>query len=504
MKTKISRMVGHLTIPFLIFCVLATISIGVVQAASVSIEPATNSVNQSDTFSVNIVVDPAGQAVSGVQIKMNFDESVVNLNSAVIGPFLGGSPTQFAKNIDNANGMLELAYTIEGGDSAKSAKGTFATLTFMVKNNAPTGTTNLDLTTAKLSDASADPIAGVTMNDGTITVSSAPSNGGGGGGGGITSPTVQIEPSSMSVNRTDTLSVNVVVYPAGQAVSGVQIKMNFDESVVNINSAVPGTFLGSSPVQFANNIDNANGTLELAYTIAGGDSAKSANGTFATLTFMVKSDAPIGTSNLDLTMAKLADASADPIAGVTMNDGLLNVGNGTTPPPPPSGTKSWKFISVPYQLNNSTVAYVLNGIQYDGLAGFDPVNKVYVGGVTNFEPLKGYLIHMDISQDITNLVRISGQPQIPPALDVKKGWNLIGTTNPSAKDSETILGAIDQSYYSIWNFNVLTQSYDIIGVNGKSGNIDATHVGTDAFMMQPKVSYWVWATQDTSLPAYSP
>ena len=495
MKTKISRKVGHLTIPFLIFCVLATISIGVVQAASVSIEPATNSVNQSDTFSVNVVVDPAGQAVSGVQVKLSFDKSVVNLNSAVVGSFLGSSPLQFANKIDNTNGTLELAYTIAGGDSAKSANGTFATLTFTVKSNAANGSSNLDLTMARLTDANADPIAGVTMNDGTITVMSAP------GGGGVTAPTFRIEPSLNSVNRTDTFSVNVVVDPAGQAVSGAQVKLGFDKSVVDLNSAVVGSFLGSSPLQFANKIDNTNGTLELAYTIAGGDSAKSANGTFATLTFTVKSDAANGSSNLDLTMAKLTDANADPIAGVVMNDGQVVVETGTTPP---SVNMSWRFISVPYQLNNSTVAYVLNGIQYDGLFSFDPVNKTYVGGVMNLVPLKGYLIHMNTSQDITNLVHIGGQPQMPPSLDVKKGWNLVGTTNTSALDSETMLGAIDQSYYSIWNFDVSTQSYDMIGINGKSGNIDATHVGTDVFMMQPKVSYWVWATQDTSLPGYSP
>ena len=501
MKTKISRKVGHLTIPFLIFCVLATISIGVVQAASVSIEPASNSVNKSDTFSVNVVVDPAGQAVMGAQIKLNFDKSVVNLNSAVIGPFLGSSPVQFANKIDNTNGTLELSYTIAGDDSAKSTKGTFATLTFVVKSDAPDGTSNLDLTMAKLTNATADPIAGVTINDGTITVSSAPSN----GGGGITSPTVQIEPSSKSVNRADTFSVNVVVYPAGQAVSGVQIKMNFDESVVNLNSAVPGTFLGSSPIQFANNIDNTNGTLELAYNIAGGDSAKSANGTFATLTFTVKSNAPGGTSNLDLTMAKLTNASADTISGVIMDDGQVIVGNGTTPPTPqPSGTMSWKFISVPYQLENSTVANVTKGIQYDALFGFDPVNKIYVGGVTNFEPLKGYLIHMNTSQDITNLVRKSGQPQMPPSIDVKKGWNLIGTSGTNPTNAEAMLGAIDPHYYSIWNFNVSTQSYDIVGENGKIGIVGSDRVGTDVFVMQPTVSYWVWANQDDELPAYSP
>jgi uncharacterized protein (TIGR03118 family) len=166
--------------------------------------------------------------------------------------------------------------------------------------------------------------------------------------------------------------------------------------------------------------------------------------------------------------------------------------------------QQWAFISVPYQLENSTVAYVLNGIQYDGLFGFDPVNKVYFGGVTNFEPMKGYLIHMNASQDITNLVRKNGQPNIPPFINLITGWNLVGTSDTTARNAETMLGAIDSSYYSIWNFNVATQSYDIVGLNGEIGFLDATHRGTGLFMMQPKASYWVWATQNASLPAYSP
>jgi hypothetical protein len=223
--------------------------------------------------------------------------------------------------------------------------------------------------------------------------------------------------------------------------------------------------------------------------------ASPVNGVFITVQFTAKSSAS-GIYVLDLANVDLMNSTTSHITNPQVTDGQVNV----------SGTPvfEWKYISVPYQLNNSTVAYVLNGIRYDGLFGFDPVNKVYVGGVKNFEPLKGYLIHMDISQDITNIERRSGQPQVPPSLEVKKGWNLIGTSGTDPKNAETMLGAIDPGYYSIWNFNVLTQSYDKIGINGMSGPDSATHVSTVNFTMQPKVSYWVWATQDTSLPAYSP
>lgn len=201
---------------------------------------------------------------------------------------------------------------------------------------------------------------------------------------------------------------------------------------------------------------------------------------------------------------ELMKSATTSIPNPQVNDGRVNVSGTTEPPQTPSGTMSWKFISVPYQLENSTVANATKGTQYDALFGFDPVNKIYVGGVTNFEPLKGYLIRMNTSQDITNLVRKSGQPTVPPSLDVKKGWNLIGTSGTDPKNAETMLGAIDPSYYSIWNFNVSTQSYDRIGINGMSGPDSGIHVSTVNFTMQPKVSYWVWATQETSLPAYSP
>ncbi len=493
MKNKISRMARTLTIPFLIFFVLATLSIGVVQAASVSIDPLSKNVNGSDTFSVNIVVNPAGQAVMGTQIKLNFDKTVLNLNSAVPGTFLGSSPVQFAKNIDNTNGIVELSYTVAGGDTAKTASGTFATLTFTVKSGAPTGTSSLDLTMAKLTNAAADLITGVIMNDGTITVSPAPGSGSSGGG----NPTVQIEPSSISANPAGTFSVNVGVYPAGNAVMGTQIKLNFNKSVLNLNSAVPGTFLGSSPVQFAKNIDNANGTLELGYTVAGGGSAKTANGTFATLTFTVKSDATNGTSSLDLTMAKLTNATADLITGVIMNDGTITVISGSVIPPVDGSV--WKFITVPFELENSSVDYVLNGVNYTMIYAWDPVGKKPVTPVTNLKPLNGYVIRMnDTSQQITNIVRKSG-PYTPSSLNVFKGWNLIGTSGTNPMSASMNLQPIGGSYYGILNWNVPAQKYDVIGIN--SNTIPPGTVGTDVFIMQPNVSYWVWATADTSMPS---
>src|SRR5659263_203589 len=70
---------------------------------------------------------------------------------------------------------------------------------------------------------------------------------------------------------------------------------------------------------------------------------------------------------------------------------------------------------------------------------------------------------------------------IPPSLGVTKGWNLIGTSGENSIAAETMLNAIDDSYYSIWNWNVEDQMYDpVVGINSNSR--PAGSVGTDAFI----------------------
>jgi len=485
-----------------LFIILAIASVA--SAATVSVQPQTQNLAPGATFTFTVNVDSGSDTLSGANVELNYNTNVLVVNSIIKGSLLGSGSgiLEVPDNDLTTPGIIKYGVARTASNPAVSVNGVYLTVNAQIKSGAPAGISLLDLTTVTLKKTASTNIADVTINDGQVNVTGGSGGGNNGGGGGANDEAmVFVSPQTQDKAPGATFSVNVNIDSGINTLSAAKIELNYNTNVLVVNSITKGSLLGSGSgiLEAPDNDLTTPGTIKYGVARTASNPAVAVDGTFLTIAFQVKGVAPSGISLLDLSNVILKKNAATNIANTTVTDGQVNV-SGT---PLPAELK-WKYISVPYQLNNSTVANVLNGIQYDGLFGFDPVNKVYVGGVTNFEPLKGYLIHMDISQDITNIERRSGQPQMPPALDVKKGWNLIGTTNPTAMDAETMLGAIDQGYYSIWNFDVSTQSFDKVGVNGKSGNIDATHVGTDVFMMQPKVGYWVWATQDTSLPAYSP
>ena len=101
-----------LAIPFFILLGLCCIA-GIGMAANVfkvptmSIEPAsTMGLCPGDVFSVNVTVDPAGKGISGAEVKITFNASVVECEDVSPGNLLGERPLQMRKDIDNENGML--------------------------------------------------------------------------------------------------------------------------------------------------------------------------------------------------------------------------------------------------------------------------------------------------------------------------------------------------------------------------------------------------------------
>ena len=140
--------------------------------SSVSVSPQTITASAGDTFSVDIIVDPAGSGVYGADCKLRFDSTILNATSQTGGTFLdqGGADTIEVQNsIDNTAGMVRYGETRIGDPEvvgSATEKGMLATITFEAIGS---GTTDIKLE-SKLSDSSVQ-LIDVTTSDGTCSVS---------------------------------------------------------------------------------------------------------------------------------------------------------------------------------------------------------------------------------------------------------------------------------------------------------------------------------------------
>jgi len=495
-------------------------------AATVSVLPSTQDKAPGETFNVNVNISSGSDTVQTASVQLNYDQTkltFVNPTGFNAGTLLGTD----INDGDSVSGVLEIKslstpgqikYTVvrASQNTDKTVNGVFFTVQFTVKGTAPAGEIPLNLVNVELMKTAGNPITAPTVNPGKVNVTGGD---GGDDGGNDGTVNVFVVPSTQDKAQGETFSVNVNISSGPETVQTASVQLNYDQTkltFVNPTGFNAGTLLGTA----VNDVDSVSGILEIKslstpgqikYTVVrtSHNTDKAVNGVFFTVQFTVKDTAPAGEIPLNLVNVELMKTAGIPIADPTVNPGKVNIttsigggGGGGS-----SGITgyNWAFISVPYVLQNSGVSSVLSGVEYDALFGFDPVNKTFAGGVTNFTPQKGYLIHVNFSKPTTlTIQRKTGQPSVPPSFDIVKGWNLVGTSGTNPTNAETMLGAIDSSYYSIWNFNVSSQSYDIIGLNGKTGIVDAEHIGTDIFTMQPGVSYWVWAIEDAELPAYSP
>jgi hypothetical protein len=188
-----------------------------------------------------------------------------------------------------------------------------------------------------------------------------------------------------------------------------------------------------------------------------------------------------------------------PVGGETMIDVVLPEGIAIQP--------GWNFMSVPYELNNSSVDYVLADVNYDALIYYNTSAGTW-DTVTDFEPLKGYWIKSseDCTQVIAEDMLEPEIPSVPATMTVYEGWNAIGYTDSmDILSAELVLGSIDESYTTVKGpYNPATMSYEQVGHNGETGVISDSgiHVGTDVFDMGPYEAFWVYVTEEDTLNGF--
>ena len=112
------------------------------KAASLSLSPATGTLNIGCTYSLDVVLDTAGAQTDGTDAILNFDSTRFSINSNSIIPNTNIYPDFPGNNVDESSGKITIS-GLASVSSAFSGKGTLATLRFVVKDQAPTGATQI-------------------------------------------------------------------------------------------------------------------------------------------------------------------------------------------------------------------------------------------------------------------------------------------------------------------------------------------------------------------------
>jgi hypothetical protein len=142
----------------------ATASTGSQTRPTIKVEPSYLSVSQGDTFTVNIVVDPDGTEIAGVDYILRFDNTVLKALSQNQGPFLGGNIV--TNDIDNPSSSLDYGEW-RTGSGGVTDPGVLTTIEFEVIS---TGISELHFEHVLLSDPDGDRIRGVAICNGRVGI----------------------------------------------------------------------------------------------------------------------------------------------------------------------------------------------------------------------------------------------------------------------------------------------------------------------------------------------
>ena len=161
------RKIGKILTAFIAFvCVLQVVTISVAAGPAVTVE--NRDVSPGDTFTINITVDPQGEAIYGAQYDLYFDPAVLQVVSQTGGDFLsqdGANTIEVANTFNNTAGKLEYGETRIGTSSGVSGAGVLARITFEAVG---AGSTDLTLSNVLLSDPSPAPIPGIKTSNGSV------------------------------------------------------------------------------------------------------------------------------------------------------------------------------------------------------------------------------------------------------------------------------------------------------------------------------------------------
>ena len=144
---------------------------GMATESSVSVSPPVVTVSSGDTFTLDIIVDPAIDEVYGAECILRFDSALLKGNNQSGGAFLssdGAETVELLKGINNVVGKIEYGKIRRGDPDVSSGTTDSGVLTSINFEAIGSGTCDLTLE-AKLLDSSNRPLS-VVVNNGTCSV----------------------------------------------------------------------------------------------------------------------------------------------------------------------------------------------------------------------------------------------------------------------------------------------------------------------------------------------
>jgi len=182
---------GKISLSILLFIIIMAGAINA-KAASVSLNMTSAELYTGGTMDVNVIIDPEGASIAGVQIDVFFNGNMLEPVAVKEGNFLNqnGANTFFSDIAPGSTSISSIVGVILGNSSV-TTRNVFATITFKAKN---AGTSFIELKNVKISKPSGDLLNVNVPSRTTFDIISNSNNGGnsgkggGGGGGGGGSP----------------------------------------------------------------------------------------------------------------------------------------------------------------------------------------------------------------------------------------------------------------------------------------------------------------------------
>lgn len=404
-------------IPITLIIFLIVLNFFLPQAVNVIVSPSNKTVYQGQSFYVNISIDPQGASISGAQIDITFNQSLLQLNNVTEGDIFkqNGASTYFNNGtISNIAGTAGKIFGLIIGPGNISAPGTFIRLNFTVIGQSGISEIMLSKVLISYPDASAAPF---TTTNASIVINSAPviieNN--------ITE--IVVMPSSKTVISGQDFTLDLSIDPKGSGIAGVQLDLAVNKSILRINSITEGNLFkqgGSSTIFNSGVIDNTEGTAASIYAAIIGQSDVTTQGTFITIN--ATAIGTPGISRIDLSDILITDKLGDPLA-YNVTNGSINIYS-----PPVLAPINSRTVNEGALLSFNLTASGNGGIlSYSALnmpsgATFDPTTKMFVWTPTYYQSGTYQNVRFEVTDgiqmDSENITITVNNINMPPTLTV--------------------------------------------------------------------------------------